>query len=218
MPTIMLADDHPMVLHGLRAVIKNEPGWEIVGEATNGAETVEMLARLRPDVLVLDILLPDISGIDLLQHFDLSSVPTRVVIFSMHANDSYVRAALKAGASGFVLKDAPAGELVYAVGEALAGRRYLSPSITDRAVEMYVNSGIAQTFAAFELLTARERQILQLVASGATSAAIGEHLSISPRTVETHRVNLMRKLGLKSQAELIRYAIMQNIPPEQAQV
>lgn len=210
MARVVLSDDHPMVLHGLRAVIHDAPDLEIVGEATSGAETLELLARLHPDILVLDILLPDINGIDLLEQIDTNG-HIRVVIFSMHANDSYVRAALQAGASSFVLKDAPAGELLHAIREAVAGRRYLSPAITDRAVDLFLQHGGMPANTQIEILTARERQILHLVAAGSTSITIADRLTISPRTVETHRANLMRKLNLKSQAELLRYAITNGI-------
>lgn len=209
MPTIVLADDHPMVLHGLRAVLEDITDFIIIGEAIDGAQTLDLFGRLSPDILVLDILLPDINGIDLLEQLDTQQ--THVVLFSMHANDSYVRAALRAGAAGFVLKDAPASELIHAIHEVLVGRRYLSPSITDRAVDLYIQAGERQSTSSVEVLTARERQILQLVALGATSATIADRLSISPRTVETHRANLMRKIGLRSHADLLRYAIMHGL-------
>jgi DNA-binding NarL/FixJ family response regulator len=189
MATVVLSDDHPMVLYGLRAIIHDAPDLELVGEATNGAETVELISRLHPDLLVLDILLPDINGIDLIEQLDIQD-RTSVVIFSMHANDSYVRAALLAGASSFVLKDAPASELLHAMREAIAGRRYLSPTITDRAVDMFLHHGEAPANSQLEMLTARERQILHLVAAGSTSSAIADRLAISPRTVETHRATL----------------------------
>lgn len=210
MTTVALSDDHPMVLQGLRAVIHDAPDLELIGEAVNGAQTIELVRLLKPDILVLDILLPDINGIDLLDRLDTGG-HTRVVIFSMHANDSYVRAALSAGASCFVLKDAPASDLLHAVREAAAGRRYLSPAITNRAVDLYIQNTPRPAGSAIEMLTARERQILHMVASGATSMAIAERLAISPRTVETHRANLMRKLNLKSQAEMLRYAIVHGI-------
>ncbi len=210
MATVVLSDDHPMVLYGLRAVVHDAPDLEIVGEATSGTQTLELIDRLHPDVLVLDILLPDINGIDLLDQLDTQG-RTHVVIFSMHANDSYVRAALQAGASCFVLKDAPAAELLHAIREAVAGRRYLSPAITDRAVDLFLQHNETPDTSQIEMLTARERQILHLVAAGSTSATIADRLAISPRTVETHRANLMRKLNLKSQAELLRYAITHGI-------
>lgn len=206
MARILLADDHPMVLHGLRAVIEGQPDLEVAGAATSAAQAMELLAGLRPDVLVLDLLLPDMGGVELLRLLQAGGATTRVVIFSMHANDTYVRAALQAGAIGFVIKDAPAEELVAAIRAALRGERYLCAAITDRAINVYLqHSALAD--APIELLTARERQILGLIAGGATSVAIAERLQISPRTVETHRANLARKLGLQSAADLLRYAI-----------
>lgn len=215
MPTIILSDDHPMVLHGLRAVLQAERNFAIVGAAVNGEQTIELVSRLKPDILVLDILLPDINGIELLQKLDTAKRDTRVIIFSMHANDGYVRSALQAGAAGFVLKDAPASELIHAIHEAMAGRRFLSPAITDRAVDMYLQQTDVQSTNPIEVLTSRERQILQLVALGETNTTIADRLAISPRTVETHRANIMRKLGLKSQGDLLRYAIMQGMQVRQ---
>ena len=214
MATILLADDHPMVLRGLHTVLQEEPDFVLVGEAVTGAQTLDLVAQLHPDILILDIMLPDMNGIDLLGKLDARRISTRVVIFSMHANDSYVRAVLQAGAAGFVLKDALTSELIHAIHQALLGHRYLSSEITDRAVDLYLQHDEPQIATPIEAITARERQILQLVALGETSIAIADQLIISPRTVETHRANLMRKLALKSQADLLRYAVTHNIPTQ----
>ena len=214
MTTILLADDHPMVLRGLHAALDEEPDFVLGGEAVTGAQALDLVKRLHPDILILDIMLPDINGIDVLAQIDTCRISTRVVIFSMHANDSYVRAVLQAGAAGFVLKDALTSELIHAIREALIGHRYLSSAITNRAVDMYLQHDEPQLAGPTEVITARERQILQFVALGETSVAIADQLTISPRTVETHRANLMRKLGLKSHADLLRYAVTNNIPTQ----
>jgi DNA-binding NarL/FixJ family response regulator len=207
MTTIMVVDDHPMVRNGLRTALNSEVGWTVVGEAADGNAALEIVAQLRPDVLVIDLQMPGMNGIEVLAHVREHAPETVVVLFSMHAEDAYVRRALTAGAAGYVLKDADAAELLQAIKMALEGRRYLSKALTDRAISAYFSTestGTAQDWR--ELLTARERQICLLAAQGLSNQEIADRLNISPRTAETHRGNFMRKLDLKSQAELLRYA------------
>lgn len=211
MTTIVLADDHPMVLHGLRAVLEAEPDFTIIGEATEGHAVLDMVLQLQPDILILDVLMPGLNGMELTQQLTSHGVSTRIVIFSMHANTVYVRETLRHGASAYVLKESDAGDLVQAVREVLAGRRFLSRALTERAVDMFLEFAAESSLDWVELLTSRERQVLQLAAQGASNAEIGNRLNISPRTAETHRTNLMRKLGLKTQAELLRYAMQHGI-------
>jgi DNA-binding NarL/FixJ family response regulator len=205
--TIALVDDHPMVRGGLRAALAAEPGWSVVGEAANGAEGLQLVARLRPDVLVVDLQMPGLGGIEVLRRVGADAPATRVVIFSMHAEDAYVREALEAGATGYVLKDADAAELVHAIRVALQGGRHLSPTLAERAISAYLHQPPAgQGVDWAEMLTARERQVLALASQGLSNAEIGDRLAISPRTAETHRTNLLRKLGLKGQADLASFA------------
>ncbi len=211
MTTIVLADDHPMVLHGLRAVLEAEPDFTIIGEATEGHAVLDMVLRLQPEILILDVLMPGLNGMELTRQLTDHGVSTRIVIFSMHANTVYVRETLRHGASAYVLKESDAGDLVQAVREVLAGRRFLSRALTERAVDMFLEFAAESSLDWVELLTSRERQVLQLAAQGASNAEIGNRLNISPRTAETHRTNLMRKLGLKTQAELLRYAMQHGI-------
>jgi DNA-binding NarL/FixJ family response regulator len=211
MTTIVLADDHPMVLHGLRTVLEAEPDFTIIGEATEGHAVLDMVLQLQPDILILDVLMPGLNGMELTQQLTSHGVSTRIVIFSMHANTVYVRETLRHGASAYVLKESDAGDLVQAVREVLAGRRFLSRALTERAVDMFLEFAAESSLDWVELLTSRERQVLQLAAQGVNNAEIGNRLNISPRTVETHRTNLMRKLGLKTQAELLRYAMQHGI-------
>jgi DNA-binding NarL/FixJ family response regulator len=211
MTTIVLADDHPMVLHGLRTVLEAEPDFTIIGEATEGHAVLDMVRQLQPDILILDVLMPGLNGMELTQQLTSHGVSTRIVIFSMHANTVYVRETLRHGASAYVLKESDAGDLVQAVREVLAGRRFLSRALTERAVDMFLEFAAESSLDWVELLTSRERQVLQLAAQGVNNAEIGNRLNISPRTVETHRTNLMRKLGLKTQAELLRYAMQHGI-------
>ncbi|MFP4437905.1 MAG: response regulator [Chloroflexaceae bacterium] len=211
MTTIVLADDHPMVLHGLRAVLEAEPDFTIIGEATEGHAVLDMVLQLQPEILILDVLMPGLNGMELTQQLTSHGVSTRIVIFSMHANTVYVRETLRHGASAYVLKESDAGDLVHAVREVLAGRRFLSRALTERAVDMFLEFAAESSLDWVELLTSRERQVLHLAAQGASNAEIGNRLNISPRTAETHRTNLMRKLGLKTQAELLRYAMQHGI-------
>jgi len=211
--SILLADDHPIVRHGLRALLEAEPDFHIVGETDDGLETVRSVERLQPDVLVLDLMIPSLNGLEVTRQVCRRVPKTRVIILSMHANEAYVLKALCNGAMGYVLKEASTTELVRAVREVVAGRRYLSPPLSERAIEAYIQKASEGALDPYETLTAREREVLHLVAEGYTNAEIAARLSISPRTVEVHRANMMRKLGLRSQTDLIRYAFRRGILP-----
>lgn len=211
MTTIVLADDHPVVRQGLRALLETEPDFRVVGEAGDGLEATRLVERLQPNMLVLDLMLPGLSGLEVTRLVRQQSPQTHVVILSMHADESYVLEALKNGAIGYVLKDSSAADLVHAVREGAAGRRYLSPPLSERAIERYIQKGEAATQDIYETLTTREREVLHLAAEGHKIAAIAARLFISPRTVETHHANLMRKLGLRTQTDLIRYALRRGI-------
>jgi len=212
--TILLADDHRMVRQGFRALLEAEKDFRIVGETGDGLEAMRLAEQLKPRVLVLDLMLPGLRGLEVARQIKQRGLPTKVVILSMHANEAYVMEALRNGASGYVLKDANASELVRAVREAVAGRRYLSPPLSEPAMEAYLEKAqAAGTLDVYETLTNREREVLQLAAEGHTSANIAGKLFISPRTVEIHRSNVTRKLGLRSQTDLIRYALQRGILP-----
>jgi DNA-binding NarL/FixJ family response regulator len=211
--TILLADDHPIVRRGLRDLLESAPGFQVVGEAGNGLEAAEMAAALRPRVLVLDLMMPGMNGLELLRQVAHSTPETRAIVLSMHGAQAYVREAIHSGAAGYLLKDAAPVELITAIREALAGRRYLSPALQERLGAEGLEPPGEASADPFNALTARERQVLQLVAEGYTSAGIAGLLSISPRTVELHRVKLMKKLGLKNLAEAVRYAIGRGILP-----
>lgn len=209
---VVLADDHQVVRRGIRSLLEGEPSLRVVGEAGDGVETVSLVEQLRPDLLIVDLMMPGQSGMEVIRHVLERSPLTRIVVLSMHGNEAYVLEALRRGASGYVLKEATEAELVRAVHEVLAGRRYLSPPLSERAIEAYIKSAGSGTDP-YELLTSREQEALRLAAEGHTSAEIASRLSISPRTAETHRANLLRKLGLRSQAELVRYALQRGILP-----
>jgi DNA-binding NarL/FixJ family response regulator len=211
--SIILADDHPVVRRGLRNLLESEPGFSIVGEAGDGLETVGLVARLHPDVLVLDLMLPSLSGVEVLRITRQRSPGTRVVVLSLHSTNAFVAEALKNGATGYVLKGCSEENVLRAVREAAAGRRFLSPPVTAIALDAYVEQAKSATLDPHETLTPREREVLQLSAEGKTNAEIGKRLHISSRTVENHRANLMHKLGLHNHSELVRYAFRHRLIP-----
>jgi DNA-binding NarL/FixJ family response regulator len=213
MKTIVLADDHHVVRQGLRALLEAEPDFSVIGEAGDGLEALQLIEQLKPNVLVLDLMMPGLNGLEVTRQAGKHSSHTRIVILSMYANEAYVLEALGNGASAYVLKDSSSADLVLAVREAASGRRYLSPPLSDRAIEAYQEKAKAASLDNYETLTTREREVLQLAAEGNTSSEIAARLGISPRTAETHRTHLMHKLSLHTQADLIRYALRRGIIP-----
>jgi len=213
MTTIVLADDHHVVRQGLRALLEAEADFKVIGEAGNGLEALQLVDQLKPNVLVLDLMMPGLNGLEVARQMSKHALPTRIVILSMYANEAYVLEALGNGGSAYVVKDSNSADLVLAVREVAAGRRYLSPPLSDRAIEVYQERAKAATLDKYETLTTREREVLQLTVEGHTNSEIATRLGISSRTAETHRSNLMHKLGLHTQADLIRYALRRGIIP-----
>jgi two-component system, NarL family, response regulator NreC len=209
--TIVLADDHKVVRQGLRAMLEFERCFRVVGEAGNGLDVVRLVERLRPNVLVLDLMIPALNGLEVTLQLRKLAPKTRIVILSMHKDESYVVEALRNGAAGYVLKDSSAEELIKAVYEAAANRRYLSPPLSDAAIDAYVQQAKNARNDPYESLSNREREVLQLAAEGYTNTAIGKRLFISPRTVEIHRAKMMQKLDLRNHTDLIRYALKRGI-------
>ena len=209
--TIVLGDDHRIVLRGLRALLEAEPGFAVIGEAEDGLKVMSLVERLRPDVLVVDLMMPGLGGFDVTRRVAKRLSKTHVVILSMYSSEAHVVEALRSGASAYVLKDASVEELVAAIREAVAGRRYLSAPFSNDRIESYLRrpSGADP----YGTLTSREREVLHLVAEGLTSGEIAKRLFISPRTAESHRANLMRKLGLRSRTDLVRFALQRGIVP-----
>jgi DNA-binding NarL/FixJ family response regulator len=211
--TIALADGHDLIRQGMRHLLEAETEFAIVGEADNGRRAIDLVERQRPDVLIIDFVLPGLNGLDVTRHVTRNFPQTRVLILSMRAEEAYVLEALRSGATGYALKQSGIDDLAQAVREVAAGRRYLSPTLSERAIEAYVSLSQTQddSLDTYGPLTSREREVLQLVAEGHKNAEIAAQLGISPRTAETHRANIMRKLGLRNQAEMIRYALQQGI-------
>jgi two-component system response regulator NreC len=217
---IVLADDHQVVRLGLRTLLESEPGFQVVGEAGDGLEAIRMAERFSPDVVILDLLMPRLNGIQAAQQIQARFPHIRIVILSMFDSEAYVVEALSAGASAYVLKGSTTEDLVAAVREVLAGKRYLSPSLSERAIDAYiryVQSAKAGELDVVETLTPREREVLHLAAQGYTNAEIAKMLTLSSRTVETHRLHMMRKLGLHSQVDLARFALERGILPGKQQ-
>ncbi|NTW01922.1 MAG: response regulator transcription factor [Oscillochloris sp.] len=208
---IVLADDHEMIRTGLRTVLEQQLPCNVVGEATTGAEAISMVRQIQPTVLVTDMVMPGISGLEVIRQAQQESPTTRIVVFSMYADESYVREALRAGAIGYVLKESMATELVTAIEYAVQNRRFVSPVLSDRILQAYAQPTTQATFDPYEQLTEREREVLVLTAQGQTSAEIAKQLVLSPRTVESHRAHLMRKLGLRTVADLVRYAVRRGL-------
>jgi DNA-binding NarL/FixJ family response regulator len=194
--TILLADDHHVMRQGLRMLLEAQEGLRVIAEAGDGLETTQLAERLAPDVLIVDVMMPGLNGLEVTRHVCRCLPHTRVIILSMYSNEMYVLEALRHGAAGYVLKEASGTDLVRAVREVAAGRRYLSPPLSEPAIEAYLQKARNTPLNLYDTLTARERQVLQLVAEGRTNADIAAALFVSPRTVETHRLHLMRKLGL----------------------
>ena len=208
--TLLLVDDHPLIRQGLRHLLEGEPNFKVVGEAGDGVEALLLIERLRPNILIVDMMMPGLNGLEVLRQIKQISPDTRAIVLSMQSADAYVIEALKNGAAGYVLKETGPSELVNAVREVTQGKQYLSIKLSERLQDsarkiMDTPSDI------YETLTTREREILQMTAEGRTSQEVGDKLVISPRTVEVHRSNLMNKLGLHNQTELIRFAIKRGI-------
>ena len=211
--TVILADDHPIVRQGLRHLLEAEPDLKIVGEAEDGLQAVQLAEKFKPRVLVVDIMMPGLNGLEVLRQVKERSPATSSIVLSMQSADVYVVEALKSGASGYVLKETGPSELVNAVQQVISGKRYLSPRLSERLIDVLLQSTGELTLDPYETLTNREREILQMAAEGLTTAAIAKRLSISPRTAELHRGRMMDKLGLNNQTELIRYALKRGILP-----
>ena len=212
MTTIVLAEDHIVVRQALRLLIESVDDFSVIGESSDGLDVVNLVERLQPDILVLDIMLPGLNGLEAMRRVRRRSPDTWVIVLSMYSDEAYILQALRNGARGYVLKESSADELVNAIREVSKGHRYLSPPLSERAIETYIQSAEEETDP-YLVLTEREREVLQLAAEGKSNPEIADRLSISPRTAETHRANMMHKLNLGNQTDIVRYAIRRGILP-----
>ena len=209
---ILLADDHTVVRRGLRLLLEGQPEFSVVAEASDGKQAVDAAQASRPDVVVLDIAMPNLNGIDAAQRILASNPGVAIVVLSMHSDEGYVLRALKAGAKGYLLKDAAEGDLIEAIKTVTRGKTFFSSEITKMLAEDYVREIRARgSEDSYELLTPREREILQLLAEGKSNKDIAGMLNLSLYTVETHRRNLQDKLNVHSFAELILYAVRKGV-------
>ncbi len=207
---IVLADDHAVVRDGLRKLLEVQNGFEVVGEAEDGVTAVELVERLTPDVVVMDVWMPRLSGIEATRRIARLPGTTRVLVLTMHKSRSHVEEALRAGAAGYVLKDAPATEVMAALAAVHRGECYLSASITQQVVDALAHPGTPES-SPLAALTEREREVLQLIAEGLTSKEIATQLGVSLKTVEAHRANLMEKLDIHKVSGLVRFAIREGL-------
>ena len=209
--TLILADDHAIVRHGLSKLIQQEKDMEVIAQAQDGHSTVELTRELSPDMVIMDIGMPDLNGIEATRQIIRDFPQVKVIGLSMHSGQKFVSEMLRAGASGYLLKDCALEELTTAIKTVADGKIYLSPGITDIVVENYVRHSEDTEASAFSLLSQREREVLQLMAEGKTTKQIARQLYISPKTVEGHRLRLMSKLKMDSVAQLTKYAIQEGL-------
>ena len=211
---VLLADDHAVVRDGLRMILENESDIRVLGTAADGRQAVEKARNLKPDVIVIDIAMPELNGIEATYQILQENPSIKVVILSMHASPEYIYRTLEAGAFGYLLKESASLEVIAAVRAAITGQRYLSQRISDTLVDDYIRlqKGTPE-FDPLQSLTEREREVLQLVVEGHTSDEIADHLALSPKTVASYRSRLMKKLGLDDLPSLIKFAILHGITP-----
>lgn len=209
---IVLADDHKLMREGLRQLIEQEMGMDVIAEAETGQQALKMAVKHEPDVIVMDIGMPDLNGIEATRQILRDSPRTAVLALSMHSDRRYVTEMLRAGAKGYMVKDSAHAELIHAISTVGRGQTYLSPAVAGAVVESHVRHDTPEDeTSAFTILTAREREMLQLLAEGCTTKEIADKVCRSVKTVETHRRNIMEKLDIHSVAELTKYALRQGL-------
>jgi len=208
---VLLADDHKIFRDGLRTLIDKESGMEVVAEAENGRKAVKLAEKMAPNVIVMDVTMPDMNGIEATRKIMAGLSHVKVIGLSMHSDRRFVLGMLEAGASGYLLKDCAFGELANAIRQVTTGRTYLSPSIADVVVKGYLNKALTASQTVHSILSPREREVLQLIAEGLSAKEIAAHINLSIKTIETHRRNIMEKLNMHSIAEVTKYAVREGL-------
>lgn len=209
---VLIVDDHTLLRAGLRSLLSNDPDFEVVGESDNGRDAVRAVASLSPHIVLTDLSMPGMNGLEAITDIKRRFPETRVLVITIHKTDEYIHEALHAGANGYILKDATANELSVAIRSILNGKTYLSPDISEKVINGYLDlNKTGNTVSAWDTLTHREREILKLVAEGNTNRHIASYLSLSVKTVEKHRSNLMQKLDLHNASALTSYAISKGL-------
>ena len=208
---VLLVDDHQIMLQGLRALLEKQPDMDVVAEAGEGRTALRLARDLAPDVVILDVAMPDLNGIETARMIIAERPDVKVIALSMHSDRRFVVEMLKAGASGYLLKDCALEDLVRAIRVVIANQTYLSPEVAGTVVEDYVRKSSLSDTSAFSVLTAREREVLQLLAEGMSTKQIASCLNVSAKTVETHRQHIMEKLDTHSIADLIKYAVREGL-------
>ncbi len=208
---ILLADDHKIVREGLRSLLEKQPDLEVVAEAENGRQAVQLVKKLQPQVVIMDIAMPELNGIEAARQIKTEAPAVKIIILSMHSDKRFVARALGAGASGYLLKDCALEEITGAISRVIKNQTYLSPGITGLVVEDYVRHMAAAKEPTFVVLTTREREVLQLITEGKATKEIAFLLHVSVKTVETHRRQIMEKLDIHSIAELTKYALREGL-------
>jgi len=206
--SIMIVDDHALMRNGLEAMLASEPDYEVVGVASDGMTAIRSVAELQPDVILMDLTMPRTSGMDAIVQIKRKAPDIKIVALTFHKEEKYIHATLEAGADAYVLKDDSRTELFNALASVVSGNSYLSPSIVDKVVAGYLTVGDASASKpSWEVLTRREREVIKLIAEGKRTKEIADYLSLSPKTIEKHRTNLMRKLDLHNVSEVTVYAL-----------
>jgi two-component system, NarL family, response regulator NreC len=204
--SILLADDHEIFRQGLNMLLGTRSDYKIVGEASDGDETINKVHQLKPDLLIVDMVMPGINGIEIIKQLLAQFPEIRIIVLSLHDDENYVVNALRNGASGYVLKESSTADLIHAIDVVMRGQRFLSPSLDEKAIQAFIKRGTNEMLKNYYELSDREREILQLTVSGMSRSEIAAKLFISIRTVETHRANIFNKLGIHKQSELIEFA------------
>jgi len=205
---ILIVDDHALMRNGLEAMLASDPAFEVVGVAADGMTAIRSVAKLHPDIVLMDLTMPRTSGMDAIVQIKRQHPDVKIVALTFHKEEKYIHATLEAGADAYVLKDDSRTELFNALNNVATGNNYLSPSIVDKVVAGYLSGGDSSTAKpSWEVLTRREREVIKLIAEGKRTKEIAEYLSLSPKTIEKHRTNLMRKLDLHNVSEVTVYAL-----------